>query len=145
MITAKDSDYDVVKGLDSGADDYITKPFETSVLISRIKAVLRRMEKISIKKETVEARGLKIDENRHIVLEDSDQIFLTAKEFDLILLLVKNRGNVITRSTLLKSVWDLSTEIETRTIDVHIRSLRQKLVKYGKYIKTIRGVGYKYI
>ena len=144
MLTAKDSEYDVVTGLDSGADDYVTKPFGMMALVSRIKAVLRRYEKSDSHKELLEAGGIKIDENQHTVFAGNQQLFLTVKEFDLLVLLIKNRRNVLTREQLLESVWDLSSEIESRTVDVHIRTLRAKLGEYEKNIETIRGVGYKF-
>jgi two-component system alkaline phosphatase synthesis response regulator PhoP len=144
MLTAKDSEYDVVTGLDSGADDYVTKPFGMMALVSRIKAVLRRYEKSDSHKELLEAGGIKIDENQHTVFAGNQQLFLTVKEFDLLVLLIKNRGNVLTREQLLESVWGLSSEIESRTVDVHIRTLRAKLGEYEKNIETIRGVGYKF-
>ena len=144
MLTAKDSEYDVVTGLDSGADDYVTKPFGMMALVSRIKAVLRRYEKSDSHKELLEAGGIKIDENQHTVFAGNQQLFLTVKEFDLLVLLIKNRGNVLTREQLLESVWGLSSEIESRTVDVHIRTLRAKLGDYEKNIETIRGVGYKF-
>jgi two-component system alkaline phosphatase synthesis response regulator PhoP len=144
MLTAKDSEYDVVTGLDSGADDYVTKPFGMMALVSRIKAVLRRYEKSDSHKELLEAGGIKIDENQHTVFAGNQQPFLTVKEFDLLVLLIKNRGNVLTREQLLESVWGLSSEIESRTVDVHIRTLRAKLGEYEKNIETIRGVGYKF-
>ena len=144
MLTAKDSEYDIVTGLDSGADDYVTKPFGMMALVSRIKAVLRRYEKSDSHKELLEAGGIKIDENQHTVFAGNQQLFLTVKEFDLLVLLIKNRGNVLTREQLLESVWGLSSEIESRTVDVHIRTLRTKLGEYEKNIETIRGVGYKF-
>ena len=143
MLTAKDSEYDVVTGLDAGADDYVTKPFGMMALVSRIKAVLRRYEKSDSHKELLEAGGIKIGENQHTVFAGNQQLFLTVKEFDLLVLLIKNRGNVLTREHLLESVWGLSSEIESRTVDVHIRTLRAKLGEYEKNIETIRGVGYK--
>ena len=127
MLTAKDSEYDIVTGLDAGADDYVTKPFGMMALVSRIKAVLRRYEKSDSKKEVLEAGGITIDENQHTVFAGSQQIFLTVKEFDLLALLIKNRGNVLTREQLLESIWEVSTDIESRTVDVHIRTLRAKL------------------
>lgn len=145
MLTAKDSEYDVVTGLDAGADDYVTKPFGMKALVSRIKAVLRRYKKTDSKKEIIETGGIKIDETQHTVFAGNKQLFLTVKEFDLLLLLMKNRGNVLTREHLLESVWELSAEIESRTVDVHIRTLRQKLGEYENCIETIRGVGYKFI
>ena len=144
MLTAKDSEYDVVTGLDSGAADYVTKPFGMMALVSRIKAVLRRYEKSDSHKELLEAGGIKIDENQHTVFAGNQQLFLTVKEFDLLVLLIKNRLNVLTREQLLESVWGLSSEIESRTVDVHIRTLRAKLGEYEKNIETIRGVGYKF-
>ena len=144
MLTAKDSEYDVVTGLDSGADDYVTKPFGMMALVSRIKAVLRRYEKSDSHKELLEAGGIKIDENQHTVFAGNQQLFLRVKEFDLLVLLIKNRGNVLTREQLLESVWGISSEIESRTVDVHIRTLRAKLGEYEKNIETIRGVGYKF-
>lgn len=144
MLTAKDSEYDVVTGLDSGADDYVTKPFGMMALVSRIKAVLRRYEKSDSHKEILDAGGIKIDENQHTVFAGNQQLFLTVKEFDLLVLLIKNRRNVLPREQLLESVWGLSSEIESRTVDVHIRTLRAKLGDYEKNIETIRGVGYKF-
>lgn len=145
MLTAKDTEYDVVTGLDAGADDYVTKPFGMMALVSRIKAVLRRYEKPDTKKEVLEAGGIKIDENQHTVFAGPQKLFLTVKEFDLLVLLVKNRGNVLTREQLLEHIWEISTEVESRTVDVHIRTLRQKLGDFEKNIETIRGVGYKFI
>lgn len=145
MLTAKNSEYDVVTGLDAGADDYVTKPFGMMTLVSRIKAVLRRYEKTDSHKELIQAGELKIDENQHTVFIHNRQLFLTVKEFDLLVLLIKNRGNVLTREMLLEHIWDISADIESRTVDVHIRTLRQKLGDAGNAIETIRGVGYKFI
>lgn len=145
MLTAKDSEYNVVSGLDAGSDDYVTKPFGMMTLVSRIKAVLRRYEKSECKKELLEAGEIKIDENQHTVFAGTQQLFLTVKEFDLLVLLVKNRGNVLTREQLLEHIWEVSVDVESRTVDVHIRTLRQKLGEYENYIETIRGVGYKFI
>ena len=144
MLTAKDSEYDIVTGLDAGADDYVTKPFGMMALVSRIKAVLRRYEKNNSQKELLQSGSLKIDENQHTVFNDNQQIFLTVKEFDLLVLLLKNRGNVLSRQQLLEHIWDISTDVESRTVDVHIRTLRQKLGDAGNSIETIRGVGYKF-
>ncbi|MBQ0051870.1 MAG: response regulator transcription factor [Treponema sp.] len=144
MLTAKDSEYDVVTGLDAGADDYVTKPFGMMPLVSRIKAVLRRYEKNDNHKELLQAGDLKIDENQHSVFYSGQQLFLTVKEFDLLVLLLKNRGNVLTREQLLEHIWDISADVESRTVDVHIRTLRQKLGDGGNAIETIRGVGYKF-
>ena len=142
MLTAKDSEYDIVTGLDAGADDYVTKPFGMMALVSRIKAVLRRYEKNNSQKELLQSGSLKIDENQHTVFNDNQQIFLTVKEFDLLVLLLKNRGNVLSRQQLLEHIWDISTDVESRTVDVHISSLRNRLGQWGKRIKTVRSVGY---
>lgn len=144
MLTAKDSEYDIVTGLDAGADDYVTKPFGMMALVSRIKAILRRYEKNNSQKELLQSGSLKIDENQHTVFNDNQQLFLTVKEFDLLVLLLKNRGNVLSRQQLLEHIWDISTDVESRTVDVHIRTLRQKLGDAGNSIETIRGVGYKF-
>ena len=144
MLTAKDSEFDVVTGLDSGADDYITKPFGMMSLISRIKAVLRRYEKNknSTDLKILSVQNVKVDINRHLVFKDEKQIFLTIKEFDLLVLLIENRGNVLTREQLLDSIWKIDADLESRTVDVHIRTLRQKLDDEN-LIETVRGIGYK--
>ncbi|MCR4735313.1 MAG: response regulator transcription factor [Treponema sp.] len=142
MLTARDTEFDVVSGLDAGADDYITKPFGMMNLISRIKAVLRRYEKTNQKPLLLEAGSLKIDINKHTVFSGENQIFLTVKEFDLLVLLLKNRGKVFNRESLLDSVWNIDADVESRTVDVHIRTLRQKLGTAGEIIETVRGVGY---
>lgn len=145
ILTAKDTEFDVVTGLDSGADDYITKPFGMMTLISRIKAVLRRYDgkAYQSKQKILEAGKIKIDITRHTVFSDDKQIFLTVKEFDLLVLLIENRPNVLTREQLLDSIWKIDADIESRTVDVHIRTLRQKLGDGGNIIETVRGIGYK--
>lgn len=151
MLTAKDTEFDVVMGLDSGADDYVTKPFGMMSLLSRIKAVLRRYDKFSEKNsnsnekaKTLEAGNVKVDLGRHTVFVGDKQVFLTLKEFDLLSLLIENRGNVLTREKLLDSIWKIDADIESRTVDVHIRTLRQKIGDDdGILIQTVRGVGYK--
>lgn len=148
ILTAKDTEFDVVTGLDLGADDYVTKPFGMMTLLSRIKAVLRRYENSDSKKKTdmkiLEAGNVKIDVVRHTVFVGEKQVFLTLKEFDLLALLIENRGNVLTREMLLDSIWKIDADIESRTVDVHIRTLRQKIGDDdGGLIQTVRGVGYK--
>ena len=145
ILTAKDTEFDVVTGLDSGADDYITKPFGMMMLISRIKAVLRRYDsKLSEnQKKIIQTGKIKIDIIQHTVFADDKQVFLTVKEFDLLVLLIENRPNVLTREQLLDSIWKIDADIESRTVDVHIRTLRQKLGDGGNIIETVRGVGYK--
>lgn len=143
MLTAKDTEFDVVTGLDAGADDYVTKPFGMMALVSRIKAVLRRYEKTEEVSEILEVNDLKIDITKHEVYVKDHQVFLTVKEFDLLVLLIQNRSKVMTREQLLDSVWKIDADIESRTVDVHIKTLRQKLETAGELIETIRGVGYK--
>ena len=143
MLTAKDTEFDVVTGLDAGADDYITKPFGMMALISRIKAVLRRYEKTKESSEILELGNLKVDISKHSVFVKDRQVFLTVKEFDLLTLLLQNHGKVMTREQILDSVWKIDVDIESRTVDVHIKTLRQKLEDAGELIETVRGVGYK--
>ena len=132
MLTAKGSEYDTVLGLDNGADDYIPKPFRMMELISRIRALLRRSQEQE-----------KIPEYRHIVRVDGTEIILTLKEFELLCLLLSEQETVFTRAQLLDRIWGYEFDGESRTIDVHVRTLRQKLGSAGDCIKTVRGVGYK--
>lgn len=143
MLTAKDTEFDVVTGLDAGADDYVTKPFGMMALVSRIKAVLRRYEKTNEASEILKLNDLKIDITKHTVFIGQQQIFLTVKEFDLLVLLLQNRGRVMTREQILDIVWKIDADIESRTVDVHIKTLRQKIEPSKVLIETIRGVGYK--
>lgn len=147
MLTAKDSEFDIVTGLDSGADDYVTKPFGMMALLSRIKAVLRRYEKnnaIQSDAKELSLGNIKLNENSHTVFVGEKQIFLTVKEFDLLALLIENKGNVLTRNQLLNSIWKIDADIESRTVDVHVRTLRQKIGdENGEIIETVRGIGYK--
>jgi len=142
ILTAKSAEYDKVKGLDLGADDYVTKPFGVMELISRIKAVLRR-SKSKEKQDIIEFENIRLDYDQHMAFVEERQIELTHKEFDLLGYLMRNRGIVLSREKLLNAVWDLDYEGESRTVDVHIGSLRQKLGTSGQMIATIRGVGYK--
>ena len=142
MLTAKSSEYDKVVGLDSGADDYITKPFGMMELVSRIKAVLRRVNKTEAKTR-YELENLKINIEKHEVKVDGREVALTLKEFALLELLMRNQGIVLTRDRLLEEVWGYDFTGETRTIDVHVRTLRQKLGTAGGLIETVRGVGYR--
>lgn len=142
MISAKGTEFDIVTGLDTGADDYITKPFGMMNLVSRIKAVLRRSEKQPEETKILEAGSIKMDIAKHTVFVDSKQVFLTVKEFDLLSLLIENRGTVLTREQLLNSIWNIDAKIESRTVDVHVRTLRQKIGDNKGLIETIRGVGY---
>lgn len=142
MLTAKSSEYDKVLGLDSGADDYITKPFGIMEFLSRIKAVLRRTGLASASSE-LSAGRLTMNIDKHIVLADGQEVTLTFKEFELLKYLLENAGIVLTRDKLLEEVWGYDYEGETRTVDVHIRTLRQKLGEIGSIIETVRGVGYR--
>ena len=145
ILTAKDDEVDKVVGFELGADDYVTKPFSVRELILRIKAILKRGQ---TKKEIVEVErqfgDLKIDVESHEVFVDSVQIDLTALEFKLLNQLVETRGRVQSRDQLLQDVWGYSAEVTTRTVDTHIKRLRNKLGSMGKYVQTIRGVGYKF-
>ena len=140
MLTAKSTEYDKVVGLDSGADDYIAKPFGTMELISRIKALLRR----TAAADTEYTVGkLYVNKTKHTVTVDGKPVELTLKEFELLCLLLKNRGTVFTRDRLLNDIWGYDYDGENRTVDVHIRSLRSKLGAGGDIIATVRGIGYK--
>ena len=145
ILTAKDDEVDKVVGFELGADDYVTKPFSVRELILRIKAVLKRGDN---KKDIVEIDrqfgDLKIDIDSHEVYVDGDLVNLTALEFKLLIQLVDRRGRVQSREQLLADVWGYSAEVTTRTVDTHIKRLREKLGTMGKYVQTIRGVGYKF-
>lgn len=144
MLTAKSAEYDKVCGLDGGADDYVTKPFGVMELISRVKAVLRRMEKGKVQEaEALVLGDLRVDEKKHEVHVGETPVELTFKEFELLTYLMKNQGIVLSRDKILDVIWNYDYEGESRTVDVHIGSLRQKLGRCGELIKTIRGVGYK--
>ena len=141
MLTAKGTEYDVVMGLDSGADDYIPKPFRMMELISRIKARLRRAEDKGAEEYRLE--NLYLCPGRHIVTVDQEPVNLTLKEYEMLVLLLKNSGMVLSRTQLLNQIWGYEFDGESRTVDVHIRTLRQKLGSAGDLIETVRGVGYK--
>lgn len=146
MVTAKGAEYDKVMGLDAGADDYVTKPFGMMELVSRVKAVLRRSEKGSGKQEDkLVLNALAIDIKKHEVTVAGEIVHLTLKEFELLKRMMKNPNIVLTRDFLLEDVWGYDFDGETRTVDVHIRTLRQKLGTAGECIETVRGVGYRII
>lgn len=142
MVTAKGSEYDKVVGLDSGADDYVTKPFGMMELVSRVKAVLRRSGKAEDRTD-IETSGVHVDVKKHEVTVNGKEISLTLKEFELLEKLMRNQGIVLTRDQLLTEIWGYDFDGETRTVDVHIRTLRQKLGEKGEIIQTVRGVGYR--
>lgn len=142
MATAKTTEYDKVLGLDSGADDYLSKPFGMMEMVSRIKAVLRRTEPKS-EARTLSLGKISVNLAEHTVTSDGERVQLTLKEFDMLCLLMENPGRVYTRDQLLSKIWESDYAGETRTVDVHIGTLRTKLGKCGEYIETVRGVGYK--
>lgn len=148
VLTAKDKEYDKVVGLDGGADDYITKPFGVLELAARVRSLLRRAEKRST---TDAGQGqqygkLRIDQAVREVYMDGNKIVLTYKEYELLLYLIENRMRVVPREELLDKLWDYNADIETRTLDIHIRTLRQKLGEEGGgYIRTVRSVGYRFV
>lgn len=142
MVTAKGSEYDKVLGLDSGADDYIAKPFGMMELISRIKAVLRRTQKEEVDTD-LSYRDIRICNASHKVFVQDEEVELTKKEYNLLSYLIRNQGVVLTRDQLLNSIWGYDFDGETRTVDVHVRSLRQKLGNAGDCVTTVRGIGYR--
>lgn len=142
MVTAKGTEYDKVIGLDSGADDYVTKPFGMMELVSRIKAVLRRSGQTADKAD-LEIDGVKMNVKKHEVTVDGQTVTLTLKEYELLERLMRNRNIVLTRDQLLEDIWGYDFDGETRTVDVHVRTLRQKLGEKSAIIETVRGVGYR--
>lgn len=144
MLTAKNTEYDRVEGLDAGADDYISKPFGIMELAARVRAVLRRAEQ-GPTTPVLEAGMLEVYPQRHEVKVDGRDVTLTYKEFMLLCLLMEHEGAVVPREVLLEKVWGLGAERENRTLDVHIRTLRAKLGEAGGYIQTVRGVGYRLV
>ncbi len=141
LVSAKASEIDKVKGLDAGADDYIAKPFGILELVSRIKAVLRRVG--VVEEETILTQGnIRVNVEKHMVFVEETAIELTYKEFELLRLFMKNVGNVLTRELLMERVWGTTFEGESRTLDMHIKTLRKKLGSAGEKIKTVRNVGY---
>ncbi|MDR0424395.1 MAG: response regulator transcription factor [Clostridiales Family XIII bacterium] len=142
MLTAKGTEYDKVLGLDLGADDYLPKPFGMMELVARVKNLLRRSRQEGEKGE-YSAGGLYASVPRHVVTVFGDEVKLTLKEFDLLIFLIKNAGMALTRDHILSAVWGYDFDGETRTVDVHIRTLRNKLGECGKLIETVRGLGYK--
>ncbi|KAB1437504.1 winged helix-turn-helix domain-containing protein [Candidatus Galacturonibacter soehngenii] len=142
MVTAKGAEYDKVIGLDEGADDYITKPFGMMEFVSRVKAVLRRVKTEEPKNE-LQVGEIKINLEQHNVYVNNESVLLTLKEYELLRFLIENIGIVLTRDRLLEHIWGYDFDGETRTVDVHIRTLRQKLGEAGNTIETVRGVGYR--
>ena len=143
MATAKGNEYDKVIGLDLGADDYLAKPFGMMEMASRVRAVLRRSGRAAEKQQLIRVGGLEMNLGEHIVTADGIRVQLTLKEFELLRTFMTNPGRAFTREQLLSSVWCEDFLGETRTVDVHVGTLRQKLGGCGKYIRTVRGVGYR--
>lgn len=144
MLTAKSTEYDRVLGLDCGADDYIVKPFGMMELLARVKALLRRANRRD-DPNTLRSGGLTVDKGRRLVSADGEPVTLTYKEFELLLMLIQAGGMVLTRENMLESVWGYDFLGETRTVDVHVHTLRQKLGSCGARIETVRGVGYRMV
>ena len=142
FLTARNEDYSQIAGFDAGADDYINKPIKPRVMVSRVKALLRRAGKLTGGDEVMEVNGFTIDREKYLIVKDTVQNTLPKKEFELIALLASKPGKVFTREDILKSVWGEDVVVGDRTIDVHIRKLREKLG--DNYIRTIKGVGYKF-
>lgn len=142
LLTAKSAELDRVKGLDQGADDYISKPFSVLELVSRVKALLRRT-KNQTTSDIYQYNGLSLDENKREVILDGKGLELTYKEFELLLYMLKNKGLVLDRESIISKVWGYDFQGETRTVDVHIATLRNKLGPWAKYIHTVRNIGYK--
>ncbi len=140
MITAKTTDIDLVRGLEDGADDYIKKPFSVMELISRVKALLRRTTPEDIKQ--IQLEGLSLNNEKHAVCVDGCGVDLTYKEYELLQYLLINKGIVLTRDSIMDRIWGVSYEGESRTLDMHIKTLRHKLGPYGAKIRTVRNVGY---
>ena len=142
LATAKGSEYDKVTGLDLGADDYLAKPFGMMEMVSRVKAVLRRTTPRQ-DQQVLQAGALSLNLGEHLVTVDGQRVTLTLKEFEVLRVMMEHVGQVFTRDRLLGEIWGYDFDGETRTVDVHMRTLRQKLGRCGDYIETVRGVGYR--
>lgn len=142
MATAKGTEYDKITGLDLGADDYLAKPFGMMEMVSRVRAVLRRSSFARSPRE-LSLGGLALNTGEHTVTADGQRVVLTLKEYEMLRLFMENPGMVFTRDNLLETVWGMDYDGETRTVDVHIRTLRSKLGRCGEYVRTVRGVGYR--
>ena len=143
MATAKGTEIDKIQGLDKGADDYLVKPFGTMEMVSRIKAVLRRCKREENTPDTLKIGGIVLKDNEHKVTVNGERISLTFKEYELLKTFMLNQGIVFTRDKLLSLVWGVEHAVESRTVDMHIKTLRQKLGEEGKHIETVIGVGYR--
>lgn len=144
MLTAKSEESDQLFGFEIGADEYIPKPFSPSILVARVKALLRRAENFNSNKSILTFHGLVIDKKRHSVLVDGEVVELSPKEYELLVYLVENQGVALNRDQILNSVWDYDYFGDARTVDTHIKKLRMKLKDKGKYLQTVRGYGYRF-
>ncbi|MFH1904870.1 MAG: response regulator transcription factor [bacterium] len=144
MLTAKGEEVDRIVGFELGADDYVVKPFSPRELVLRVKAILKRRKYPEAAKDILDAGKLIVDITRHKVTVDKKEIELTLMEFKLMVTLMQRKGKVQSRDKLLEDIWDIATDVTTRTIDTHIKRLRQKLGKAGKFIETVRGIGYRF-
>jgi len=144
MLTAKSEEVDRVVGFELGADDYVVKPFSPRELVLRVKAILRRKKPPEVSQDILGAGRLIVDTTRHKVTVDKKEIELTPMEFKLLVTLMQRKGKVQSRDRLLDDVWDIAADVTTRTVDTHIKRLRQKLGKAGKFIETVRGFGYRF-
>ena len=144
FLTAMDREFDEVKGLEYGGDDYIRKPFSPKLLIARINAIFRRIDKIKEKGEIIEHEGLRININNYLAEVDGKEITLPRKEFELLAFFMSQPNKIFTREILLSSIWEDDVYVVDRTIDVHINRIRSKLSNYKNWIETIKGVGYRF-
>jgi len=144
MLTAKGEEVDRIVGFELGVDDYVVKPFSPRELVLRVKAILKRKEAPEVAKDILDADKLVVDITRHKVTVDKKEIELTPMEFKLLVTLMQRKGKAQSRDKLLEDIWDIAADVTTRTIDTHIKRLRQKLGKAGKFIETIRGLGYRF-
>ncbi|MDP9444247.1 MAG: response regulator transcription factor [Actinomycetota bacterium] len=148
MVTAKDDEVDTVVGLELGADDYITKPFSPRELVARIRAVLRRGQDVDLAPATLEVGAVRMDVDRHVVTVDGTEVRLPLKEFELLEMLLRNAGRVLTRGQLIDRVWGADYVGDTKTLDVHVKRLRAKVEPdpaHPRHLVTVRGLGYKYV
>ncbi len=144
ILTAKGEEVDRIVGLELGADDYIVKPFSPRELVLRVKAILRRGKLEETKKDILQVKNLVVDISKHMVAIGQREVILTPLEFKLLVTLIERQGRVQTRERLLSDVWDIEADIDTRTVDTHIKRLREKLGKIGNLIETVRGLGYRF-